>query len=179
MFRRKLRQSLLSQTHSNEENCPVHVSPTWVKPPQQWWRCWRGAGVSVPPQLCGSATNFTASLETPELLTICCFTVASSHLPGLRTCDLGHLGVPTAEEYSQMYCDHMGMELPENWNFYMAFAFFRLAAVLQALHKRSLAGEEPNRGSPAQNPRAPGWGELSHQTREIRPALCAPGFDTS
>ncbi|NXX14426.1 ACD10 dehydrogenase, partial [Podargus strigoides] len=62
---------------------------------------------------------------------------------GLRKCDLGHLGIPTAEEYSQMYCDHMGVERPENWNFYMAFAFFRLAAMLQGLHKRSLAGEEP------------------------------------
>ncbi|NXT75013.1 ACD10 dehydrogenase, partial [Zapornia atra] len=63
-----------------------------------------------------------------------------SVLRGLRKCDLRRLGVPTAEEYSQMYCDRMGMECPENWNFYMAFAFFRLAAKLQGLHKRSLAG---------------------------------------
>ncbi|KAM6246925.1 LOW QUALITY PROTEIN: acyl-CoA dehydrogenase family member 10 [Porphyrio hochstetteri] len=62
-------------------------------------------------------------------------------LRGLRKCDLGHLGVPTAEEYSQMYCEHMGMERPKNWNFYMAFAFFRLAAKLQGLHKHSLAGK--------------------------------------
>lgn len=43
----------------------------------------------------------------------------------------------------------MGMELPENWNFYMAFAFFRLAAMLQGLHKHSLAGEKPNHTGPA------------------------------
>ncbi|NXT36348.1 ACD10 dehydrogenase, partial [Pelecanoides urinatrix] len=61
-------------------------------------------------------------------------------LRGLKNCDLGHLGVPTAEEYSQMYHGHMGEERPENWNFYMAFAFFRLAAMLQGLYKRSLAG---------------------------------------
>ncbi|KAM9625573.1 acyl-CoA dehydrogenase family member 10 isoform 9-T9 [Morphnus guianensis] len=61
-------------------------------------------------------------------------------LRGLRKCDLGHLGVPTAEEYSQMYCGHMGVGCPENWNFYMAFAFFQLAAMLQGLHKRSLTG---------------------------------------
>uniref|UniRef100_A0A8B9ZB17 Aminoglycoside phosphotransferase domain-containing protein n=1 Tax=Buteo japonicus TaxID=224669 RepID=A0A8B9ZB17_9AVES len=59
-------------------------------------------------------------------------------LRGLRKCDLGHLGVPTAEEYSRMYCGHMGVGCPENWNFYMAFAFFRLAAMLQRLHKHSL-----------------------------------------
>ncbi|KAM6377341.1 acyl-CoA dehydrogenase family member 10 isoform 2-T2 [Pluvialis apricaria] len=70
-------------------------------------------------------------------------------LRGLRKCDLGHLGIPTAEEYSQMYCDHMGVERPENWNFYMAFAFFRLAAMLQGLYKRSLAGRPtPGESSP-------------------------------
>ncbi|NXL85097.1 ACD10 dehydrogenase, partial [Alectura lathami] len=68
-------------------------------------------------------------------------------LRGLAKCDLRHLGVPTAEEYCQMYCGHMGMERPENWNFYMAFAFFRLAAMLQGLHKRSLAG----RPAPGEN----------------------------
>lgn len=59
---------------------------------------------------------------------------------GLRKCDLGHLGIPTAEEYSQMYCGLMGVEHPENWNFYLAFAFFRLAVMLQGCHRGSLAG---------------------------------------
>ncbi|NXU58393.1 ACD10 dehydrogenase, partial [Turnix velox] len=68
-------------------------------------------------------------------------------LRGLRKCDLGDLGVPTAEEYCQMYCDLMGVELPENWNFYMAFVFFRLAAKLQGLQRHPLAGEEPNHTS--------------------------------
>ncbi|NXE10948.1 ACD10 dehydrogenase, partial [Lophotis ruficrista] len=72
-------------------------------------------------------------------------------LRGLKKCDLGHLGVPTAEEYSQMYCGHVGVELPENWNFYMAFAFFRLAAMLQGRHKRSLAGEESNHPGPCES----------------------------
>lgn len=113
--------------------------------------------------------SLTASLEISELLTVCCFTVASSHLPGLRKCDLGHLGVPTAEEYSRMYCGHMGVGCPENWNFYMAFAFFRLAAMLQRLHKHSLTGEEPNNTSPVLH-RSPAraqtcehwYGERSH-----------------
>ncbi|KFO84936.1 Acyl-CoA dehydrogenase family member 10, partial [Buceros rhinoceros silvestris] len=70
-------------------------------------------------------------------------------LRGLRQCDLGRLGVPAAEEYSQMYCGHRGAERPQNWNFYMAFAFFRLAATLQGLHKRSLAGRPaPAESSP-------------------------------
>ncbi|NXD77198.1 ACD10 dehydrogenase, partial [Halcyon senegalensis] len=69
-------------------------------------------------------------------------------LRGLRQCDLGRLGIPTAEEHSQMYCARVGADRPENWNFYMAFAFFRLAAMLQGLSKRSLAGEEPNHTTP-------------------------------
>ncbi|XP_056360668.1 acyl-CoA dehydrogenase family member 10 [Oenanthe melanoleuca] len=68
---------------------------------------------------------------------------------GLRECDLGHLGIPTAEEYSQMYCSHMGVERPENWNFYLAFAFFRLAVMLQGCHRGSLAGRPaPGDSSP-------------------------------
>ncbi|KAM6111791.1 acyl-CoA dehydrogenase family member 10 isoform 2-T2 [Pterocles gutturalis] len=70
-------------------------------------------------------------------------------LRGLGKRDLGQLGVPTAEEYSRMYCGHMGVEHPENWNFYMAFAFFRLAAMLQGLYKRSLEGKPaPGESSP-------------------------------
>ncbi|KAM8993196.1 acyl-CoA dehydrogenase family member 10 isoform 2-T2 [Ara ararauna] len=72
-----------------------------------------------------------------------------SALRGLRKCDLGHLGVPTAEEYSQMYCGRMGVERPETWNFYMAFVFFRLAAALQGLYKQSVAGKPaPAESSP-------------------------------
>ncbi|NWV24522.1 ACD10 dehydrogenase, partial [Origma solitaria] len=68
---------------------------------------------------------------------------------GLRKCDLGLLGIPTAEEYSQMYCGHMGVECPENWNFYLAFAFFRLAVMLQGRHHGSLAGRPaPGDSSP-------------------------------
>ncbi|XP_054028765.1 acyl-CoA dehydrogenase family member 10 [Dryobates pubescens] len=70
-----------------------------------------------------------------------------SALRGLRKCDLGQLEVPTAEEYAQMYCGHMGVEHPENWNFYLAFAFFRLAAMLQGLCKHPLAG----RPAPSEN----------------------------
>ncbi|NWX37352.1 ACD10 dehydrogenase, partial [Notiomystis cincta] len=72
---------------------------------------------------------------------------------GLRKCDLGDLGIPTAEEYSQMYWAHMGVECPENWNFYLAFAFFRLAVMLQGRHQGSLAGEEPKQASCDSSPK--------------------------
>ncbi|XP_019362773.1 PREDICTED: acyl-CoA dehydrogenase family member 10 [Gavialis gangeticus] len=64
-----------------------------------------------------------------------------SLLKGLGNCDLTHLGIPTAEEYFRMYCGHMGIPPIENWNFYMAFSFFRVAAILQGVYKRSLTGQ--------------------------------------
>ncbi|XP_074410355.1 acyl-CoA dehydrogenase family member 10 isoform X2 [Zonotrichia albicollis] len=68
---------------------------------------------------------------------------------GLRSCDLGQLGIPTAEEYSQMYCGHRGVQHPENWNFYLAFAFFRRAVMLQGRHRGALAGRPaPGDSSP-------------------------------
>ncbi|KAB0392469.1 hypothetical protein E2I00_006820 [Balaenoptera physalus] len=59
----------------------------------------------------------------------------------LRDSDLTELGIPTAEEYFRMYCLHMGIRPTENWNFYMAFSFFRIAAILQGVYKRSLTGQ--------------------------------------
>lgn len=40
-----------------------------------------------------------------------------------------------------MYCLHTGIAPIENWNFYMAFSFFRMAAILQGVYKRSLTGQ--------------------------------------
>ncbi|XP_040475852.1 acyl-CoA dehydrogenase family member 10 isoform X2 [Ursus maritimus] len=64
-----------------------------------------------------------------------------SLLRGLRDCDFTQLGIPTAEEYFRMYCHHSAIPPPENWNFYMAFSFFRMAAILQGVYSRSLTGQ--------------------------------------
>nr|KAF6463665.1 acyl-CoA dehydrogenase family member 10 [Rousettus aegyptiacus] len=61
-------------------------------------------------------------------------------LRGLSDCNLTQLGIPTAEECFRMYCLHMGIPPAENWNFYMAFSFFREATILQGVHKHSLTG---------------------------------------
>ncbi|XP_028711466.1 acyl-CoA dehydrogenase family member 10 isoform X1 [Peromyscus leucopus] len=62
-------------------------------------------------------------------------------LRGFRDQDVTQLGIPTAEEYFRMYCLHMGLPPIDNWNFYMAFSFFRVAAILQGVYKRSLTGQ--------------------------------------
>ncbi|XP_076778824.1 acyl-CoA dehydrogenase family member 10 isoform X2 [Arvicanthis niloticus] len=62
-------------------------------------------------------------------------------LRGFRDQDVTKLGIPTVEEYFRMYCLHTGIPPIDNWNFYMAFSFFRVAAILQGVYKRSLTGQ--------------------------------------
>ncbi|XP_072456539.1 acyl-CoA dehydrogenase family member 10 isoform X2 [Notamacropus eugenii] len=62
-------------------------------------------------------------------------------IKGLSDLDITQLGIPTAEEYFKMYCHQMEIPAAENWNFYMAFSFFRIAAILQGVYKRSLKGQ--------------------------------------
>ena len=54
--------------------------------------------------------------------------------------DVSSLGIPTYEKYMQEYCERMNIPLIENWNVYMAFILFRVAAILQGVYKRSLKG---------------------------------------
>ncbi|XP_069788873.1 acyl-CoA dehydrogenase family member 11 isoform X3 [Narcine bancroftii] len=62
-------------------------------------------------------------------------------LKGMNNYNLKKLGIPSDLEYLSLYCDNMGINPIENWNFYMAFSFFRVAAILQGVYKRSLQGQ--------------------------------------
>jgi aminoglycoside phosphotransferase (APT) family kinase protein len=56
---------------------------------------------------------------------------------GLRDRDLAALGIPSADEYTRLYCDRTGREGGiANRDFYSAFNFFRLAAILQGIAGR-------------------------------------------
>ena len=61
-----------------------------------------------------------------------------SLVPGLLGKDLKRLGIPTDQEYMMHYCYNMGINKMKSWNYYLSFAFFRIAAMLQDVHKRSL-----------------------------------------
>jgi len=54
------------------------------------------------------------------------------------------LGIPGEQDYVAAYCQRRGIEPIENWNFYLAFCFFRMAANLQGVYKRSLDGNTLN-----------------------------------
>ena len=52
----------------------------------------------------------------------------------------GATGIPTEQEFVQQYCARTGRDQVENWDFYLAFSFFRLAAIVQGVYKRGLQG---------------------------------------
>ena len=59
--------------------------------------------------------------------------------PGLRGVDTAALGIPSEEELVSTYIGLTGVTgVEKNWNFYLAFTFFRVAAILQGVYKRSL-----------------------------------------
>jgi aminoglycoside phosphotransferase (APT) family kinase protein len=64
---------------------------------------------------------------------------------GLGDVDRASLGIPSEEQYVARYCELMGIERIENWNFYLAFSFFRLAAIAQGVAKRAIDGNASNK----------------------------------
>ena len=61
-------------------------------------------------------------------------------ISGLAGLDRSALGLPSDEEYIARYCERTGRDGISNWPFYMAFCFFRIAAILQGIKKRALIG---------------------------------------
>ncbi|XP_052237570.1 acyl-CoA dehydrogenase family member 10-like isoform X2 [Dreissena polymorpha] len=57
--------------------------------------------------------------------------------------DLKALGIPEEKELIQEYCRRMGVPMIEDhvWDFYVAFNFFRFAAILQGVYKRAITGQ--------------------------------------
>ncbi len=61
--------------------------------------------------------------------------------------------LPTEAEYVARYCDRRGIDAIDHWPFYLAFGFFRFAAIMQGVYRRSLDGN-------ASNARAAEYGSL-------------------
>jgi aminoglycoside phosphotransferase (APT) family kinase protein len=67
------------------------------------------------------------------------------HIPpgafrGIGGLDHEALGIPPEAEYVRRYCERTGLatpaELARDWNFYLAYNLFRMAAILQGIAKR-------------------------------------------
>ncbi|MGF6933729.1 aminoglycoside phosphotransferase (APT) family kinase protein [Paraburkholderia sp. UCT70] len=85
------------------------------------------------------------------------------HIVGLAGLDRAALGVPDEAAIVERYCRLRGIGAIENWNFYLAFSFFRLAAIAQGVKRRALGGNASN--------------EKARQVGEMAGALAQMGFD--
>lgn len=68
----------------------------------------------------------------------------SSGFRGLGGIDRAAAGLPSEEDYVARYCARRGLDGIDNWVFYLAFSFFRLAAICQGVYKRALDGNASN-----------------------------------
>jgi aminoglycoside phosphotransferase (APT) family kinase protein len=71
------------------------------------------------------------------------------HIPhgsfrGIGGLDHAALGIPSEDDYIRRYCERTGLatvdSLKADWNFYLAYNMFRIAAILQGIAKRVEAG---------------------------------------
>lgn len=62
------------------------------------------------------------------------------HIAGLADKNRAQLGIPTEDAIVAQYCALRGIGSIANWPFYLAFSFFRLAAIAQGVLKRALDG---------------------------------------
>ncbi len=71
------------------------------------------------------------------------------HIPqgtfrGIGGVDIASLGIPSEQDYIRRYCERTGLATPadlaKDWNFYLAYNMFRIAAILQGIAKRVEAG---------------------------------------
>lgn len=63
---------------------------------------------------------------------------------GLDGVDRRALGIPEDREYVELYAKRTGLSDVPDMSFYVAFSFFRMAAILQGVKKRALDGNASN-----------------------------------
>ena len=67
------------------------------------------------------------------------------HIPpggfrGIAGLELAALGIPDEKTYLARYCERTGRSEVGDWNFYLAYNLFRIAAILQGVYKRATEG---------------------------------------
>ena len=99
----------------------------------------------------------------------------SWHIPaamgrGIAGQDLATLGIPDEDSYIRRYCERTGIATPEalraDWNFYLAYNMFRIAAILQGIAKRVEAGTASSAQAAASGASARPMAQLAWQFAE-------------
>jgi aminoglycoside phosphotransferase (APT) family kinase protein len=66
--------------------------------------------------------------------------IAPDLFRGLAGSNLRRLGIPEEAEYVADYCRKAGRAAIPDWDYYLVFGMFRLAAILQGIRKRAADG---------------------------------------
>ena len=66
--------------------------------------------------------------------------IAPAAFRGLAGVDLAALGIPTEADYVAAYFRRTGFAPVADWDFYVIFGMFKIAAILQGVYKRALDG---------------------------------------
>jgi len=66
---------------------------------------------------------------------------------GLGGVDIAALNIPSEAEYRAAYCRRMGLEAMPGYDFYIAFNFFRLAAIFHGIKGRAIRGTAASAGA--------------------------------
>lgn len=85
---------------------------------------------------------------------------------GLAGADLAALGIPTEEEYVAAYCRRTGRSEIPNWPFYVAFNFFRLAAIFHGIKGRMIRGTAASEDAQERAKSFPRLAELARQAMD-------------
>jgi len=80
--------------------------------------------------------------------------LAPGQFRGLKGADFATLGIPTEAEYVAAYCRRTGRASIPNWEFYLIFNMFRIAAILHGVLARALQGNAASRNALEQGGRA-------------------------
>ena len=86
--------------------------------------------------------------------------------PGLVTCAGGASGIPGESELLEDYCRRTGIGGVPHWRFYLAFSFFRFAAILQGVYRRGLDGNASSREALSQRDLVRGYAETGWRLRQ-------------
>jgi aminoglycoside phosphotransferase (APT) family kinase protein len=66
--------------------------------------------------------------------------IAPGLFRGLGGVDLAGTGIPQEDDYINLWCQRTGRTRPDNFDFYIILALFRIAAIVQGVAKRAIDG---------------------------------------
>ncbi|GJH19741.1 phosphotransferase [Caballeronia novacaledonica] len=89
--------------------------------------------------------------------------VDPSQFRGIAGLDWAALGIPDEAAYVNRYCERTGFTIEGDWNFYLAYNMFRIAAILQGIMKRVVDGTAASAQAVDAGKRARPMAELAWQ----------------